>query len=940
MKRSSSFLKPLLLLLLLFQWLSPRAQSCEDFNNNSIGNWQENAAVISISSDAPLPPDGTSYLRVRDWFSSQTSVLYNTSYNASVITCGNICFDYKIFNDGVANSVESISNTIRITATVNGQTLTATFRLFTPITENSAWMNICVPLSRVGPGAALPSNAQGAWVMVSGTNADWNTLVNNFSRVQFLTDVAGSSSQDEFIGIDNFCVRAASCCDVFNAPNMFGNWQKTNAGMVIINDNQTQDGTSYLYVYDDSNASSIFNTSYNATTVGCGSFCFDYRIFNDGWFSTTSQVVNTIRISATVNGVPLAAVFQLNNPITENSGWINICAPLGLGATPPGNTQGNWVMQQGTNAQWNTLVQNYTQVSFSVDVAGSPAQQETIGLDNFCAVPGYCCDPNPTPAFTIQKTCVNGVMQVTVTATDQFSGTSHWWGLMETSLCGATGDATTVDGNPATPNTLDPVQPVQGGTSATFSISDYSKCYYIKHGIWQDSCFGWQELRLPVEPINAINIFFLENASGTHKTEFCYGEDVFLDGSLSNGENAYYIDIWRRPAVNGGAFQWYKGLGWFSGQVGTINLSQLMGGLTPPGMFEPGYEYQVKLALQNLPNCIGWTERLRTFTVVCCDGVLDGCFRIEPDWGTNTYAMSAINFNTYASAGVVHEWYVFSSPNFGTGPYTHLATITSTTETVVPLYNSALPDITYTVIHRMKTPCGDVCVKVVQYQGKGESPKDGAVETPGCQKVDCSLLDTLLNNCPAPLNLVSDCEKQALRWDAVTGATGYRVEISYNDPNCCRTVLFPTGSLYSVTNNYLELKTIIAPVFDCLRWRVAAFCGDSTSPWSEWKCYGCKTEGAGKKMLATKTDDMITEPVVSPNPNNGTMTLLLKTPGSLDIAVEVYNTYGKLVQQLKQKNIPGGQFSETLRMPSTEKGLYTIVFKTNYGTFNKKVIVQ
>lgn len=760
--------------------------------------------------------------------------------------------------------------------------------------------------------------------------------------------------------------QAQTICENFS--NGLGTWQAVDAQVAISNIGGVTPNNPYLQGRDDQGSSSIFNTGYNFSTVGCGTICFDYRVFNDA-AAGSPRIRNTIRITGTANGQPVSAVFQLdtlNFIVTENSGWATICAPLNQianGAPLPSNNIGTWVMSGGASpALWNQLVNSATQVSFSTDVVGSSIQTEEIGIDNFCITPAPCCVPT-------------------------------------------------------------------------------------------------------------VNNYFFQNAAGEPDTAFCYGEDVFMNANASLNETSYYIDIWRRPIGSTGIFTWHGGLGWFTGQAGLMNLSQAFAGLNPPVYLTPDYEYQLKLALSN--PCDQWNDSLLNFTVKCCEneGAIDGCFKVNVDWNTNnTYDLNPVLFNTYANVGAVHEWYVLSSPNLNAGPYTPLASMTTTSQTGFSVYTAAQPGIYYYVIHKIKTACGEFCTQVVQYQqtqNKGKDSEAAGINTctkidccfvndywpngPGsaqpftgefnvvtvtngsvyaiygtplysynnnsgitpewylfsspnqnggpytlvhqatganyyypsannglfyflihrvksacgekcygrrmhndarlakeeacdlCGEIDCAILDSLINPCPAPVNLRGDCVKNVLSWNAVPGAGGYMVEISYNDPNCCRTNLHPTGAIYTVTTNYLDLNSILSPLYECLRWRVLTRCATGASHWSAWQCYDCKRDGEGGKKTIVKSDERaktVPAPVIAPNPNNGTMTLLMQAPGDLTIVVEVYNAYGKLVQQLKQKNVAGGQFSETLKLPSTEKGIYTVVFKTNYGTFNKKVIVQ
>lgn len=107
---------------------------------------------------------------------------------------------------------------------------------------------------------------------------------------------------------------------------------------------------------------------------------------------------------------------------------------------------------------------------------------------------------------------------------------------------------------------------------------------------------------------------YFQNATGTMKSDFCVGENVYMNGSNSTNETQYYIDIWRRPIGSTAAFQWQAQLGtngWTNGQVGVLNLTSLFSAQNYS--FTEGFEYQVKLAVGN--TCVSWAEMTRIFRI-------------------------------------------------------------------------------------------------------------------------------------------------------------------------------------------------------------------------------------------------------------------------------------------------------------------------------------
>jgi hypothetical protein len=701
--------------------------------------------------------------------------------------------------------------------------------------------------------------------------------------------------------------------------------------------------------------------------------------------------------------------------------------------------------------------------TFNIPGAGTSTvvSEITPGINNdFTATDEGCCDITDTPNFTIQTNCVNGVLVVTATASD-LDPQIHQWALFQTTTPGTSGGVQVAGGT---------------GTSVTFNITDYSKFYYIRHRIW-DACYGWREVSVAISlpQANNVNYYFVDGQNNP-KTKFCYGDTIkMIISGLSNYTN-YYLDVWRRPIGSSQNFSFYAGLGWTNGQPTMIDLTAVFAGQNPPVYFDPNFEYEVKLAVADPNRCIAWTEIKRRFTVECCDNFIKADFLLDITPAVNNYQLTAISFNTYPFANALHEWYVLSSPNPTGGPYTPVTSLTSTTQTTVPLFNNAQYGLYYTVIHKIITKCGEVCIKRTQYQtglgratdatastqsqvdcclafefwpnGAGTPPSDftGKFElgsTPNgngtytintylgnaysnnpnvthewyvfsspnpsggpytqvgqgtganfsyspadyalyyfvihrvkspcgtlcygqsicqncretvdapcelCGPIDCALLDNLLNGCGIPTNLKADCNKLALVWDPVPNAVQYAVEVSFNDPRCCRSAIPPSGFLWNdVRDPYILFASFSTVRWDCLSFRVKAKCENGESAWSDWVCVlPCRgvVDGGGtigKAGIANIQEKAIIalEPRISPNPNNGNMTLSLQAPSDIVLSIDVVNAQGSRVTTIPRNTYKGGLFTTKLNLGAkVGKGVYTIVFNTNFGTFRKKVIVQ
>lgn len=721
-------------------------------------------------------------------------------------------------------------------------------------------------------------------------------------------------------------------CDNFSQG--VGNWRGTNASLSILTDVTASNGTRFLQGDDNGGTSFIHNdTDYRGSMLPCGGqLCWSYKIFND----QSSGVINvnpSIRIYSGTAAAPTSfATFQATNiTVNENSAWVNVCAtitPAVNGVLPAGWTMGN----NGTAAQFNQLITNFTGISFGTDINPTTITNELIGIDNVCLTPTPCCDPNDVPWFTYTISCVNGVFTVTATASD-LDPQNHGWGLYQTDTPIADGGILIAGGT---------------GTSITFTITDNTKFYYIKHGIW-GPCYDWREKRelIPL-PQAEYEIWFPAQAPLSFSNWFCYGFPITMSSYGSPAASSYSISLLRRPILSSPSvpFVPYANSGTIAGPLPSdVNLANLFSGLPTPVYFEPNYEYLVRVTIDPVDPCYANTIVEGTVNVNCCQDFISAKFQLdpEPNPSQTSNTLWATGFNTYWNTiGVVHEWYVLSSPNPSGGPYTLVTSVTSTSQKPVLLYNNAKYGTQYKVIHRIKTLCGTYCFAASDCSNCRSLDAIDAV-------TDCSILDSLL--CPIPTGLFGSCSRRVLVWNPVPGATGYTVEISYNDPACCRSSYAPVGMRYEVSGSSLPLWSIATPKYDCFRWRVMTRCANgATSGWSEWKCYYCppgvEDGSTGGVLLRSmvKNSDVETKPllspIVSPNPNNGDMTLSLQAPGDLILSVDVVNAQGSRVTTIARNTYKGGQFNTKLSLGTVAKGVYTVVFNTNYGIFRKKVIVQ
>ena len=706
-----------------------------------------------------------------------------------------------------------------------------------------------------------------------------------------------------FCPIDATPIVPAPCEDFENGT--FGGWDTIASELSLVVNN----GGHALRIKDEGGASWAYNPNYNHQNMSCGSFTYQYELVEDGW-PGAYEVFNQLQLITDLDNPSnlLTATFVLNEPFTENTGVMDITIPIhpiASGDPLPSNELGSWQMLYPS--LWNYLIDSYVAVGFFVDVLESQFTDEVIVLDNFCA--------NPVPNFDANLNfdirCIDGVLNLNVTNNNQF-GYTYSWELYQTDQPGQASGGTLIDSG-------------QTGSSATFAGLDPEGYYYVSlaaDNICMESFVSTQILPdHQIEPI-----FHFEDAMGNEKTTFCYGEDVYLDGSDSYGENNYWIGISRRPIPNNGqGYQDYEFLGWSNGEVGVVNLSEAYADLDY--IFEPGWEYRVKLAVQNVGRCVNWVELEQTFEVECCDDFFNAAFELERRVvpGSDLYALVAANYLVYENVDVQHTWTIYSSPNLDGGPYTLVDEVMGD-----ELYYEVEEGLCYFVIHSVETPCGEDCYGQSDCINAGENAGRDLCEL--CGPIDCSILD---EPCMAPSGLQFDCQGTrpiivTLSWSAIPNVPGYVVEITWNDDACCVTPEPEVTIPYYTSNNQLTINELIQPDWDCFRWRVGTVCENGAEVWSDYQCFnGCffGSIPTVETALPSKTN-------IYPNPTNDLVQLSFEEAFTGE--VQLTDKLGRVIQTQSLSEA----FRTELDLTSLPTGLYWVVTVNEAGTTSYKLIKQ
>ena len=201
-------------------------------------------------------------------------------------------------------------------------------------------------------------------------------------------------------------------------------------------------------------------------------------------------------------------------------------------------------------------------------------------------------------------------------------------------------------------------------------------------------------------------------------------------------------------------------------------------------------------------------------------------------------------------------------------------------------------------------------------------------------------------SCPTPENL--ECQLghgfAALSWDEIGCVEGYNVFIIEDDPDCCGTEFGIIPGPFFTTDPYFNFQ--LSPGISCISWQVQTVCDQSFGEISDWSEKYCLKPGDcfpappfTEEGDNSKSNSDI-KVIVYPNPNYGELNLELETPGDLTITVEIYSLDGKLVKTFAEEKYPDGYYKKNWSVnDQITDGLYIVFFKTNYGTFQEKVVI-
>jgi hypothetical protein len=458
----------------------------------------------------------------------------------------------------------------------------------------------------------------------------------------------------------------------------------------------------------------------------------------------------------------------------------------------------------------------------------------------------------------------------------------------------------------------DPEHPV------TFQVGE---TYSVKLAINDPNC-GWVSLQHDFTIIEPDSVdYHYEDSGHNDQTEFCLGEDVYVNGSATLNTSNYFMDLW--IVDSNGDYDWISGAGWISGSPDFVNITDLFeNDPEHPVTFQVGETYSVKLAI-NDPNC-GWVSLQHDFTI------------IEPD--SVAYHYEDENHNDKTEFCLDEDVYVNGSATLNTSNYFMDLWVVDSNGDYDWIsgagWISGSPDFVNITDLFENDPEHPVTFQVgITYSVKL------AINDPNCGWVSLQHNFTIVDCVKPP-----DCEElatptnlqvvgEALTWNPVPGAAYYIVSSPTGDgPQAfchCK-------SQISIIPLMTPVNNVILPEglqSKCFTWRVTAVCKDETQ--SQPSFPQCFTP-----IRAPESDGFVKTDVY-PNPNKGNMNFLIETSMDLDVTVEIYNLYGTKIHSFIVNSKKDVAVNSLWNATGTLKtGIYFVTFKTDQYAVSKKVIVK
>ena len=203
-----------------------------------------------------------------------------------------------------------------------------------------------------------------------------------------------------------------------------------------------------------------------------------------------------------------------------------------------------------------------------------------------------------------------------------------------------------------------------------------------------------------------------------------------------------------------------------------------------------------------------------------------------------------------------------------------------------------------------------------------------------CVYQDCFFYECEEDPCEAPKDLQFDCRRAGMSWTGDPTLT-YTIEVSWDDPRCCRSKYPPTAMRWEVTGTSFQLPYIKDA--NCFSWKVGVKCKDGIV-WSESQCVYCY---GPTKPHDDVPSDVKTQAKVYPNPNDGNMNIEISGNDKTTFALKVYRFDGTLIKTFNENRIENQSIKISWNGKNVlSKGMYFFVITTDKETITKKVVIE
>lgn len=294
--------------------------------------------------------------------------------------------------------------------------------------------------------------------------------------------------------------------------------------------------------------------------------------------------------------------------------------------------------------------------------------------------------------------------------------------------------------------------------------------------------------------------FTLKDKNGNKSGSFCFGEDVFLDGSNSNFQTSNYtLKLFDQngtllaSSAQAGAPAW-------------VNVTSIFSSYN----FQPNITYSV--SLENSGSSCGTLEMGKKFSFNCCNTSADASFDIK-------YTEPTMTLKSTFKGGT-HSWQIYSAQNAETGPYNLFVPpggfVLNMNDFSLSLESQPAP--CYVVKHTLVNSCGTFC-------------KEESI----CKPIACE--DGI---CKTSAPTLPSYQNGALTWNSVSGATSYIVQVTVDGCSTCSSGSISLANVYSIpvplgsgpSNSYTfqngDFGSMIDGIPSCFSMLVFAVCQDGT----------------------------------------------------------------------------------------------------------------